>query len=424
MKPPFRYAEIIAVGSELLTPARQDTNSLAITGALNAAGIEVRAKAIVGDRRDDLSALLRHALARVDLVVLCGGLGPTDDDLTRDVVAQVLERPLLEDLRITGAMRARFARRGLSMPEINRRQAMVPDGAVVFDNAYGTAPGLWIDHGDKAVVLLPGPPRELLPMLDGDVRRRLADRAPGDGLHTRVLRIFGRSESHTEEAVRGYYPLWAAGTPPIEVTILAARGAIDLHLSARAPTAAAAAAVLDPAVRQAADTLGDDVYSERGEAIEQVVGDLLRARGWQVAAAESCTGGLLLARLTDVPGSSAYVACGIVSYSNASKVALLGVDGALIEAHGAVSEPVAMAMASGIRARSAAQVGIGITGIAGPGGGTAGKPVGTVAIAVETPDAAIVRTRLLLGGRDLIRVMASHAALDTLRRMLTGRRVP
>lgn len=417
-------AEIIAVGSELLTPTRVDTNSLAITDTLNQLGIDVRAKAIVGDRRGDLAAVFRGALDRVDLVVLCGGLGPTDDDLTREVVADVLNRPLHEDAAITEAIRARFARRHLTMPDINRRQAMVPDGGVVLANINGTAPGLWLEHGDRVVVLLPGPPRELGPMLEGEVRHRLSARVSGAGLFSRIVRIFGRSESHTEEAVQPFYAQWAAGAPAIEVTILAARGAIDLHLTARARAQADASAVLDPAVRQAVIALGDDVYSDDGHAIEQVTGALLRERGWHLAAAESCTGGLLLARLTEVPGSSDYVACGIVSYSNQSKVDLLGVDPALIKTHGAVSEPVARAMAAGIRARSGAEVGIAITGIAGPGGGTEAKPVGTVAIALDTPAGALVRTRQMAGGRDLIRAMAAHGALDMLRRLLTGRQVP
>ena len=424
MTPVIRTGEIVAVGSELLTPTRQDTNSLAITATLNALGIDVRAKAIVGDRRDDLSTIVRGALARADLLVLCGGLGPTDDDLTRDVVAEVLDRPLAEDQAITDGIRARFARRNLTMPEINRRQAMVPKGAVVLANPNGTAPGLWIEHGAQVVVLLPGPPRELLPILEGDVRTRLSARAPGEGLFTRTVRVFGRSESHTEEAVRPFYAAWASATPSIEVTILAARGAIDLHLTARASSEEGARAVLDPAIAKAVGAIGDDVYSQTSDAIEVVVGRLLRERTWRVAAAESCTGGMMLARLTDIPGSSDYVACGVVCYSNQSKVDLVGVAPSLIEAHGAVSEPVAQAMASGIRARSGAEVGIAITGIAGPGGGTPAKPVGTVVIAVETPDSAIVRTRLYFGGRDLIRAMSSHAALDILRRMLTGRQVP
>jgi nicotinamide-nucleotide amidase len=421
---PLQTAEIIAVGSELLTPARLDTNSLTITGCLNELGVEVHAKSVVGDRRSDLAALVRGALSRVDLLVLCGGLGPTDDDLTRDVVADVLGRPLHEDLAITEAIRARFARRQLSMPEINRRQAMVPEGGEVLANVNGTAPGLWIPHGDRLVVLLPGPPRELGPMLEGEVVRRLAARVSGDGIFTRAIRLFGRSESHTEEAVRPYYAAWACGLPSIEVTILAARGAIDLHLTTRARSSQAADLVLAPAVAEAVSALGDDVYSDRGQPLEIVVGELLAARGWRIAAAESCTGGMLLSRMTDIPGSSAYVESGVVCYSNASKVELLGVDARLIDTHGAVSEPVAAAMAAGIRRRTGAELGVAITGIAGPGGGTADKPVGTVVLSVSSPLGDLVRTRKMLGGRDLIRAMSVNAALDMARRQLQGRRVP
>jgi nicotinamide-nucleotide amidase len=418
---PLASAEIIAVGSELLTGSRLDTNSLAITDRLRALGIALRAKAVVGDRASDLAAIFRDALGRADLVVLTGGLGPTDDDLTRDVVAAALGRALVEDATITETIRGRFERRGLVMPEINRRQAMVPDGARVLPNPNGTAPGLWIDSGDQVVLLLPGPPRELVPMLDGPVAEALAARSAGTALYTRVVRVFGRSESHTEEAVRALYPEWASAMPPIDVTILAARGAIDLHLSVNALSQTAAATMLAAAAARASEILGDDVYSDDGEPIELVVGQLLKARGWRLAAAESCTGGLVLKRLTDFAGSSEYVEGGVVSYSNALKTSLLRVPADLIESAGAVSEPVAERMASGVRAATGAEVGIGITGIAGPSGGTELKPVGTVVIAVETSESRVVRTKRYSGGRDLVRDIASHAALDMVRRLLTGR---
>jgi nicotinamide-nucleotide amidase len=421
---PLASAEIIAVGSELLTASRLDTNSLAITERLRTLGIALRAKAIVGDRASDLAAIFRDALGRADLVVLTGGLGPTDDDMTRDVVAAALGRPLVEDVTITDAIRARFERRGLVMPEINRRQAMVPEGARVLPNPNGTAPGLWIDSGDQVVLLLPGPPRELVPMLDGPVAEALAARSTGSALYTRVVRVFGRSESHTEEAVRPLYGEWARAALPIDVTILAARGAIDLHLSVNAPSQPEAAAVLGAAAARAAAILGDDVYSDDGEPIELVVGGLLKARGWRLAAAESCTGGLVLKRLTDFAGSSEYVEGGVVSYSNALKTSLLGVPADLLESVGAVSEAVAERMASGVRAATGAEVGVGITGIAGPSGGSALKPVGTVMIAVETTETRVVRTKRFPGGRDLVRDIASHAALDMVRRLLTGRQVP
>jgi nicotinamide-nucleotide amidase len=262
------------------------------------------------------------------------------------------------------------------------------------------------------------------PMLEGEITRRLAARVSGDGLYSRAIRLFGRSESHTEEAVRPCYPAWAAGRPSIEVTILAARGAIDLHLTTRASSAEAADRVLAPAVAEAVSALGDDVYSDRGQPLEVVVGDLLTSRGWHIAAAESCTGGMLLSRMTDIPGSSAYVEAGVVCYSNAAKVSFLGVDRAAIDSHGAVSEPVAAQMAAGIRTRTGAEVGVAITGIAGPGGGTADKPIGTVVIAVSSPVGDVVRTRRMLGGRDLIRAMSVNAALDMVRRQLQGRPVP
>ncbi len=421
---PLEWAEIVAVGSELLTPSRIDTNSLTITSRLNAAGIRVRAKAVVGDRAADLAQVFAGALRRADLVVLTGGLGPTDDDVTREVVAKVLGRELHEDASIVERLRTRFARRGLPMPESNRRQALVPEGAVVLPNANGTAPGLWIEHGDQLVVLLPGPPRELVPMFDAHVQPRLEAMSGGVRLHSRIVRVFGRGESHVEEAIRPHLASWASASPPIEVTILAARGAVDLYLNVATASQAEAAAVLDRAVEEAAASLGDDVYSRSEQGIEELVGALLRERGWRIAAAESCTGGLLMGRLTDVPGSSAYVHSGVVCYSNEAKTALVGVDPALIAAHGAVSEPVATAMADGIRQRTGAEVGIGITGIAGPGGGSPEKPVGTVCYSVRTPDGAVTRTRWSTGGRELVRAIAVHTALDMLRRLMTGRPVP
>jgi len=415
---PLQRAAIIAVGSELLTASRIDTDSLLITEQLNLLGIEVASKGIVGDDHDELAVALSTALTRVDIVVCSGGLGPTDDDVTRDVVARVLARPLAEDDRITEHIRARFAARTLQMPEINRRQAMVPAGARIIENANGTAPGLWIEDGDRVVVLLPGPPRELKPMLARLAAGWLGERAPGLSLVRRVLRIVGRTESHTEEAIRPLYPEWAQAAVPIAVTILASFGQIELHLSARARSRSEAEAALDVASSQVVERLGMDVYSRDGTSMEQVVGNLLVERNWRIAVAESCTGGLITSRLTDVPGSSRYVERGVVAYTNESKVALLGVAAALIDEHGAVSEPVAIAMAEGIRMRAATNVGIGVTGIAGPGGGTPAKPVGTVAVAAAAAD--LVRSRLFrfIGDREHVKFQASQAALDMVRRML------
>lgn len=409
---------IIAVGSELLTPFRVDTNSLAITERLNAIGYDVRLKTVVGDSVDDLGHVFESALGWADLIVFTGGLGPTEDDVTRDAVARVLSVPLEENATIVERIRARFARRGMAMPDINRRQAMVPRGATLVDNANGTAPGLWIEHGRTAVVLLPGPPREMTPMLDVVIAERLAPRSRGAGLFRRVLRITGRTESEVDQQAQPIYGRWTSQAMPISTTILAVLGQIELHLTVRADTQASAAAALDAAVAELAAALGDVVYSVDGRPLEAVVGELLRARGATIAVAESCTGGLLVSRLTDVPGSSAYVERGAVCYSNRAKVEWLGVAEALIDEHGAVSEAVAEAMAAGIRARAGVTVGVGVTGIAGPGGGTREKPVGTVAIAVQTGDDARVRTFRFMGGREMVKYQASQAALNMVRLLL------
>ena len=418
-----RTAEIIAVGSEMLGPSRLDTNSLYLSGALASLGIELRIKSVVGDERDDLAALLRQALGRVDVVILTGGLGPTDDDLTRDVVSEVLGRPMTIDERIVGQIRARFGRRGLVMPEVNRRQAQVPDGAIVLDNPNGTAPGLFIDHHGKVVVLLPGPPREMQPMFDLVCSGPLRDRAGADRVYRTSIFITGLGESHVEQLAQPIYARWRDGSPPVSTTILAAMGQVELHLSVREADETRATDILDRMRAELVGVLGDHVYSTDGRVMEEVVGDLLKARGLTIAAAESCTGGLLLSRLTDVPGSSAYVRAGVIAYDNADKHALLGVPEDLLARHGAVSEPVAMAMAEGVRARTGADVAVGITGIAGPGGGTAEKPVGMVVIAVVAPGRdAYVRTFNFLGARTQVKYQSTQAALDRVRRSLTHSR--
>ncbi len=418
---PIGTAGIIAVGSELLTPAKIDTNSLFITEQLNLLGIEVKAKAVVGDERAELEHVFRSFLARADLVVFCGGLGPTDDDLTREVVAAVLDRALAEDEAITAHLRARFATRNLPMPmpESNRRQAMVPRGGRVIANARGSAPGLWIEHDDRLVLLLPGPPRELRPMLTDLVEGPLKERGGGVSLVRRVVRVAGRIESHVDEALHPLYQQWERATPPVAATILAVLGSIELHLSTRAPSREAAMNALESAVAETIGVLGRDVYSVDGRRLEAVVGDLLVERGLRIGVAESCTGGLIASRLTDIPGSSRYVDQAIVVYSNEAKTELLGVPSDLLREHGAVSEPVALAMAEGIRTRARAGVGVGVTGIAGPSGGTPDKPVGTVVISAMTDRDRRVRTFRFFGEREQVKFQASQAALDMVRRMLT-----
>lgn len=412
-------AVIIAVGSELLTPHKVDTNSLYLTEQLERVGVPVRRKLVTGDDAGEIADALRQALRPGELIILTGGLGPTDDDRTRETVAEVLGFPLAEDPAIVADIRARFAARNLEMPDLNRRQALVPAGARVLANRRGTAPGLWMEHGQADVVLLPGPPRELRPMFERHVVVRLAARAGVSGIYRRVLRIAGRAESAVESVAYPIYSAWRTADPPIATTVLSSLGQIELHLSTRAPRSEEAERRLDAATSELAAALGRDLFSSNGSSLEAVVGGLLRRHGLQVAVAESCTGGLVTSRLTDVPGSSAYVRAGWVAYCNEAKIAALSVETGLLEAHGAVSEEVAVAMAEGARSRADADVGLGVTGIAGPGGGTPDKPVGTVWVALAGPGSARRARRLQLPGeRERVKFQASQAALDMLRRAL------
>ena len=417
LRPEMR-AEIIAVGTELLTPDRADTNSRVITAGLNDIGIEVAARHIVGDRHADLLAALRASLRQVELVIVTGGLGPTDDDITRTVAAEAFGVPLLEDQEALERIRHRFAARGVAMPGINRRQALVPQGATVLANDRGTAPGLLLVRDGRAVVLLPGPPREMQPMFERYLALHLAPLAGIARIRRRVLCITGRSESQVDELAQPVYGPWQSAVPPIGTSILSVQGQIELHLSSRADTPAEGDARLARAAEELRAVLGADVFSDNGQALEAIVGARLIARGWRVAVAESCTGGLVSSRLTDVPGSSAYMDRGVVCYSNRAKTDLAGVPAPLIEEHGAVSEPVAIAMAAGIRLRAGVEVGLGITGIAGPSGGSDVKPVGTVVVAAVFPGGQEVRTRRYLGDRAQIKFQSSQAALDLLRRHL------
>jgi nicotinamide-nucleotide amidase len=416
---PLATAEIIAVGTEMLGATRLDTNSLFLAGRLGDLGVELRAKSVVADDRDRLRDVFLGAMSRADLVILTGGLGPTDDDLTREVVASALDRPLSEDPAIVEHIQARFQRRGLRMPDVNRRQAMVPAGGIVLDNPNGTAPGLMIEHGEQVVVLLPGPPRELKPMFDRLCSASLAQRTGGWRIYRESMFVAGRGESHVEEVAQPIYSRWTKESPPIETTILAVPGQVELHLTLRSVESREAEERIRAARDELVAALKSDIFSIDGRSMEEVVGALLRERGLTISAAESCTGGLLLARLTEVPGSSDYVLGGAVTYSNSLKSIFADVPAQLIEQYGAVSEPVAVALADGVRARTDASLGIGITGIAGPGGGTPEKPVGTVAIALTgNQQPARVRTVSLIGSRQMVRFQATQTALDMVRRLL------
>jgi nicotinamide-nucleotide amidase len=405
-------AEIIAVGSELLTPYRQDTNSLFLTDKLNALGIEVRFKTIVGDDFERLSQAFRVALGRSRLIILTGGLGPTEDDVNRQVVAEALGRPLREVAEIRHRIESRYARFGRKMAENNLRQTLVPEGAEWLENKNGTAPGLWIEHDGTVIIMLPGPPRELEAMFESACLPRLARLVPAQCLRSRVYKAVGLAESEVDQRVA---PIYRSYTNPC-TTILATPGAIEVHLRARASSEAEADALLDELGDKIEAALGDHLFSSGGESLEEVVGMYLVLRRKTLAVAESCTGGLLAERLTRVPGSSNYFLGGVICYSNELKTRLAGVPQELIDAQGAVSRPVARALAEGIRRRTGASIGIGITGIAGPGGGSAEKPVGLVFIALADERGTQVREFRFPGDRERIRHWATQAALEIIRR--------
>jgi nicotinamide-nucleotide amidase len=411
-------ASIIAVGTELLTPFRTDTNSLALTARLDEIGIQVVHKAVAGDSIDGIAAAIRDAAARADLVLISGGLGPTADDLTREAVAAFLGVEMREEPALIEMLEARFAKRGVAMPAINRKQAMVPAGGEPLDNPNGSAPGLLVERADVTIAALPGPPRELLPMFERLVADRLRARGAGTPLYRRVLKISGRGESAVDEIAAPIYLPYATAAVPIETTILASPGLVELHLNCRWADAQAASAALAEASATLEAALAPACFTTSGSSIEEVVGALLKDRGLWIALAESCTGGLVAARLTEVPGSSAYVRGGIVAYDNAVKTGTLRVDDSLLQAHGAVSEPVARAMADGARADLNADIAVAVTGIAGPTGGSDEKPVGTVVIAATGLGRERVRTFRFIGDRALVRAQSVQAALDAVRRLI------
>ena len=405
-------AEIIAIGSELLTPYRLDTNSLWLTDELNKIGIRVIQKTVVGDSRDEMRSSFRHALDRADLIIASGGLGPTDDDRTRETVAELLGRKLHMNEAIVREIQERFRRFARTMPEINKRQAMVPEGATVLPNPSGTAPALWLEADGHIIVLLPGVPHELKSIFETEVRPRLAKISGDERLFTRDLRTTGLGESDVETRVRPLYQLY----PDTETTILAAPTGTQLHPRTWSRDAAKAEKLLDEITDRMALALGEHLYSTHGEALEEVVARVLTENRATVAVAESCTGGMLAERLTKIPGSSSYFLGGVICYSNELKTSLVGVPQSLIEAKGAVSSEVALALADGIRKRTGATLGVGVTGVAGPGGGTPEKPVGLVHIGLADEHGPRERAYRFPGDRERIRQFASQSALDAVRR--------
>jgi nicotinamide-nucleotide amidase len=404
-------AEIIAVGSELLTPDRMDTNSLFLTEELNRLGIEVVRKSIVGDNRDDLSAAFHEALERVELIIASGGLGPTEDDLTRETVADLLGRKLQLNKNILQYIEGRFRQLGREMPSVNVRQAMVPEGAEVLENPRGSAPGLWIEDGGRRIALLPGPPRELKPMFHEQVLPRLQRFASSVRMFHRELRVAGMGESALEQRIKTIYTRYS----DVNTTILAAPGEIQIHLRIWTGDAAHAKKTLDEIVQGFQLALTDRIYSLDGSPLEEVVAQILTMNGATISAAESCTGGLLAQRLTSIAGSSSYFLGGVVCYSNELKTAWADVPAELIKTKGAVSGEVAIALADGIRRRAGSTLGVGITGIAGPGGGSEEKPVGTVHVAISHAGGVRERGTRFPGDREAIRWHAAQLALDMVR---------
>jgi nicotinamide-nucleotide amidase len=411
-------AEIIAIGSEMLTPYRQDTNSLFLTERLNELGISVAFKTIVGDKLEHLTSVARTALARADLVIFMGGLGPTQDDLTREAVAAALGIGLKRDHGLVAEMYKRFADRRISMPENNEQQADVLQGATVLPNSKGTAPGQWleteVDGKPRIVVLVPGPPHEVHAMWAAELEPRLRERVPPAAMAARVLKVAMMGESAVDLRAAPVYQKH----PKVETTVLAGQGQVEFHLRATAATKEEAQAEVDRLAGELEDEFDDAVFSAQGESMEEIVNYYLQMRNAKLAVAESCTGGMIAERLTAVPGSSRSFLGGAVVYSNDLKTLFADVPPLMIEAHGAVSKEVAVALAENIRELCNADIGVGVTGIAGPGGGTEEKPVGLVYVAVSDGHKHEVVQRRFFGDRERVRRWTSQLALDMVRRML------
>jgi len=406
-------AAIIAIGSELLTPSRTDTNSLYLTDQLNGLGIEVRQKVIVGDDRHVLTEAVQHALCHCGVLILTGGLGPTEDDVTRDAVAAALERELEFRQDVCDGIEERFRSRGRKMADINKRQAFVIGGAEVLHNPTGTAPGLWIETGEKLVVLLPGPPSEMKPVFEQECLPRFHKRLPNVVIRSRFYRVTGMTESDLDALIA---PVYTKFTNPA-TTVLASSGDIQVHLRARCETIAEAEELLAAAGDPIEQLLGSRLYSTNGDSLEAVIGQVLRERKETLAIAESLTGGQLGQRITSVQGSSDYFLGGFLTYSDGMKEELLGVDPGLIRQYTAVSQEVAAAMAAGARARTGADYAIATTGEAGPTSNT-GAPPGTVFVGFAAEGHCEAVRFVMPGDRNRVRGFSSNAALDLLRRRL------
>lgn len=405
-------AEIIAIGSELLTPYRTDTNSLWLTERLNSIGIQVHIKTVVGDDEPCLEETIRDAIKRSDIIISTGGLGPTEDDITRKVFSRVTGRQLVLDYDVLTSIRERITSRGYQMTPNNERQALVPRDATVLPNPNGTAPGIRMEQDNRLIVLLPGPPRENKPMFDNFVMPELEKRSRGVRIAKRLLKVTGIGESQLDDKIA---PIYGQYTNPV-TTILFTDSEIELHLTASAESIAYAQTLVDELADKLEEAIGINLYSSQGESLEEVIGRGLSIKNYTIATAESCTGGLVAERITQVPGASDYFLGSIVSYSNDAKIRLLGVPAEGLETHGPVSGEIAEAMARGVKEKTGATIGVSVTGLAGPGGGTEAVPVGTVYIGLADDVMSSNRRLIVPGDRHLIRWRASTAALEMVRR--------
>jgi nicotinamide-nucleotide amidase len=407
-------AEIIAIGSELLTPERTDTNSLWLTEKLNEIGIEVKLKTIVGDDAMRLEETIRDAVKRSEIIITTGGLGPTEDDITRQISARAIGRELVFHEELVEALRERFRGWGREMPEINKRQAFVIEDALVLPNPNGSAVGMFVEMDGKFLTVLPGPPRELKPMFETHVLPRLKEAAGEIFVKRRILRVAGMGESAVDEAIAPIYKSYES----VETSILFNKTEIEIHLIAHSNSESAADKILAELAGKIAEKLGAAVFALNGELMEEIVGKLLSENKKTLSVAESCTGGLIGERLTEISGSSAYFIEGAITYANEAKIRTLNVAPEIIETRGAVSAETAEAMAKGMRERAGTDYAISVTGIAGPTGGSEEKPVGTVFIGYSDENQTKSIKIILPGDRFLIRWRASQTALDYLRRQI------
>lgn len=408
-------AEILAVGTELLMGQIANTNAQYISGKLAELGINVYFHTVVGDNAARLEETLKRALNRSDIVITTGGLGPTKDDLTKETISKTMNRNLVLHEDILEDIKDFFAKKHRAMTEINIKQAYLPENSIVIPNPNGTAPGCIIEDGEKAVIMLPGPPKEMQPMFEETVFNYLKQKT-GVILVSKMLKIFGIGESDIETRLMNLIDSQSNPT----IAPYASQGEVTVRVTARCINNDEASEMLSPVVDEIKRRLGAAVYSEDGQTLEKVVFGLLKENGLVLATAESCTGGTLAGRITDIPGSSEVFERAYVTYSNRAKVEDLGVSPDTLDKYGAVSRETALEMVNGLKQKTGASVGVAITGIAGPGGGTEEKPVGLVFVAAYVKDKVICKKLELAGNRERIRNDACLHALDMIRRLILG----